>query len=452
MREQQDKGLMTEGPIAQQLFRFAMPLLLGNLFQQFYSAVDSAVVGQFVGKEALAAIGSSASMINLIVSLFMGIAIGGTVCVSQYYGAKDKEGLHHAIHTIMAFSLMAGVLMTVLGIILSERLLILIGTPEEVIGLSTLYFKIFFGGSLAIVIYNMGSGLLRAVGDSRRPLYYLIVASVLNIIFDLLFVAVFKWGIAGAAFATILAEAISALLVVRVLLRTDADYRLVLKDIRIYGRQMKQVVRVGLPSGVQNAVVSISNVFVQSSINAFGTVAMAGCGAYMKIDGFVILPALSFSMAVTTFTGQNMGAANYDRVKKGLKVGSAMSLGSILAIVIVLQFITRPLLYVFATDAEVVAVGIQMMQVESLGYLLVALTHTIAGALRGAGLTKVPMFVMIGCWCVLRMLWIIYVGRPTGNLQVVLAGYPITWLCSAVIMLIYIKKVDWIHYYEKHLK
>lgn len=451
MREQ-DSGLMIAGSIPKQLFRFAMPLLLGNMFQQFYSAVDSAVVGHFVGKEALAAIGSSTSMINLIVSLFMGIAIGGTVSVSQYYGARDKEGLHHVIHTIMAFSVISGLLMTVLGIILSEKLLVLIGTPDDVIELSTLYFRIFFGGSLAIVVYNMGSGLLRAVGDSKRPLYYLIVSSVLNIIFDLVFVAVFKWGIAGAAFATILAEGISALLVVRVLIHTDADYRLILKDIRIYGRQMKNVVRLGLPSGVQNAVVSISNVFVQSSINAFGTIAMAGCGAYMKIDGFVILPALSFSMAVTTFTGQNMGAANYDRVKKGLKVGSAMSLGAILMIVIILQFITRPLLYLFTSEAEVVAVGIQMMQVESFGYLLVALTHTIAGALRGVGLTKVPMFVMIGCWCVLRMLWIIYVGRPTGNLQVVLAGYPITWLCSAVMMLIYIKKVDWIHYYEKHLK
>ena len=310
MEEQRDRGLMTSGSIPKRIFWFSVPLLLGNLFQQLYNAVDSAIVGRFVGKEALAAVGSSMSMINLVVSLFMGIAIGGTVCVSQYYGARDKEGLHHAIHTIAAFSLVAGVLMSILGVVLSKWLLIAMGTPEDVLEYSTLYFKIFFGGALPLVIYNMGSGLLRAVGDSKRPLYYLIVSSILNIIFDLLFVAVFHWGIAGAAIATVLAQGLSALLVVRVLITTNEDYRLILKDVRFYGRQLNNIVSVGLPSGVQNAVVSLSNVFVQSSINSFGTLAMAGCGAYMKVDGFVLLPAMSFSMAMTTFTGQNMGAGN----------------------------------------------------------------------------------------------------------------------------------------------
>lgn len=449
--DKNEKGLMTSGSIPKKIFYFAMPLLLGNLFQQFYSAVDSAIVGRFVGKEALAAIGSSTSMINLIVSLFMGIAIGGTVCVSQYYGAGDKEGLHHAIHTIMAFSVVSGAIMSVLGVVLSRKLLILMGTPEDVIGLSSLYFSIFFGGSLALVLYNMGSGLLRAVGDSKRPLYYLIAASLFNIVFDLLFVAVFRWGIAGAALATILAEGLSTVLVMRALICTDQPYKVNIRDIRFYGRQLKNVVRVGLPSGIQNSVVSVSNVVVQSSINAFGTVAMAGCGAYMKIDGFIVLPALSFSMAITTFTGQNMGAGNHDRVRRGMKAGTVMSLGTILVIVIILQFVARPLLEIFSQDEEVVAVGLQMMRVESMGYLLVAFSHMMAGVLRGVGLTKVPMFVMIGCWCVLRMVWIALVARPAGSLTLVLWGYPLTWLASAVIMFIYIWKVDWIHYYEKHL-
>lgn len=452
METQRDRGLMTSGSIPKRIFWFSVPLLLGNLFQQLYNAVDSAIVGRFVGKEALAAVGSSMSMINLVVSLFMGIAIGGTVCVSQYYGARDKEGLHHAIHTIAAFSLVAGVLMSILGVVLSKQLLIAMGTPDEVLEYSTLYFKIFFGGALPLVVYNMGSGLLRAVGDSKRPLYYLIVSSILNIIFDLLFVAVFHWGIAGAAIATVLAQGLSAVLVIRVLIMTHEDYKLIPKDIRFYGRQLKNIISVGLPSGIQNAVVSFSNVFVQSSINSFGTLAMAGCGAYMKVDGFVLLPVMSFSMAMTTFTGQNMGAGNYERVKKGIKTGSCMSMGTVIVIVLLLQVAAEPILSIFSTDSEVVAIGIQMMHVLSMGYILVALSHALAGALRGAGLTKVPMVVMIGCWCVLRILWIKYVGKPMERLDVVLMGYPVTWLCSAVIMLIYIAKVDWIHYYEKHLK
>ena len=235
-------------------------------------------------------------------------------------------------------------------------------------------------------------------------------------------------------------------------MKTDEDYRLILKDIRFYGRQLKNIVMVGLPSGVQNAVVSVSNVFVQSSINSFGTLAMAGCGAYMKVDGFVLLPALSFSMAMTTFTGQNMGAGNHERVKKGLFVGACMSMGTVLAIVLILQVVAQYVLTIFSSDPEVVAVGIQMMKTLSWGYVLVTLSHTLAGVLRGVGLTKVPMIVMICCWCLLRMAWISFVGKPMDSLQMVLMGYPVSWICSTVILLIYIKKVDWLHYYEKHLK
>ena len=452
MAKKQDAVLMTSGSIPGRIFNFAMPLLLGNLFQQMYNAVDSAIVGRFVGKEALAAIGSSSSLIFLIVSVFMGIAIGGSVCVSQYYGAGDHTGLHHAIHTIVAFSLISGAAMTVFGIILSRKLLILIDTPADVIGLSTLYFSIFFAGSLPLVVYNLGSGLLRAVGDSKRPLYYLILSSVLNIFLDLLLVAVFKMGIAGAALATVISEAVSAIFVMRALICTDEPYKVNIKDVRFYGRQLKNIVQVGLPSGVQNAVVSVSNVVVQSSINAFGTIAMAGCGAYMKIDGFVVLPAMSFSMALTTFTGQNMGAGDHERVKKGLFAGTGMSVAMILLIVLALQFVTEPLLHIFTSDPEVIEVGLTMMRVESMGYVLVAISHALAGVLRGVGLTKIPMFVMVGCWCGLRMLWIMTVARPAGSLKLVIAGYPITWLASMIILLIYIWRVDWLHYYEKKLK
>ena len=281
---------------------------------------------------------------------------------------------------------------------------------------------------------------------------YLIVSTVSNIILDLLFVAVFKWGIAGAALATVVSEALSAVLIIRVLMKTTDSYKLILKDIRFYKRQLRNIVQVGLPSGIQNSVVSLSNVVVQSSINAFGTAAVAGCGAYMKIDGFVLLPAMSFSMALTTFVGQNIGAGKHDRVKQGLKVGTLMSLGTSLAIILILQFATRPLLNIFSSDPEVVDIGMMMMHVLSVGYLMVAASHALAGVLRGAGLTKVPMFVMIGCWCVLRMAWILLIARPLGSLQLVLAGYPITWAASMILIIIYLKKADWIGYYERSLK
>ena len=443
---------MTEGPILKQLLAFAMPLLLGNLFQQLYNAVDSAVVGRYVGDGALAAVGSSASLINMIVSLFMGVAVGGSVIISQYYGARDDKGLHDAIHTVLAFSGVAGILITIVGALASPMLLEWMDTPEEVMPMSVLYLRIIFLGALPMVFYNMGSGLLRALGDSKRPLYFLILASLLNIVLDILFVASFHMGVAGAALATVLAQAVSAVLIMAVMIRTEEAYKVTLREIRFHWDKLRAIIRIGLPSGIQGAIVSFSNVLVQSNINYFGETVMAGCSAYIKIDGFVVLPVMSMSMTLTTFVGQNIGALEYERVKKGTKAGVALGVGITLALTLLLQAGCGLLLHIFSDDEAVIGYGLQMMRVLSAGYCLLAVAHCLAGAVRGVGLTRAPMVIMVLCWCVARVLWIMFIGRPLESLPLVLAGYPATWALSAALFLLYIWKVDWIHYYERTLK
>lgn len=302
------KGLMTEGVIWKELLLFSIPLLLGNLFQQLYNAVDSIVVGNYIGPQALAAVGSSAPLINLLVSFFMGLSVGAGVIISRYFGARNHESLEIAIHTSLAFTFIAGIIMTIVGILLSPLILELMGTPEDVMVNSVLYLRIYFLGVVSVMLYNMGSGILRSVGDSKNPLYFLIISSVTNIGLDLLFVVVFKMGIAGVAWATLIAQTISMLLTMLLLIKSKREYKVILSKLKIHKHMLVEIVRLGLPSGLQNAIVSFSNVIVQTNINAFGSLAMAGCGSYTKIDGFVILPAMSFAMALTTFTGQNMGA------------------------------------------------------------------------------------------------------------------------------------------------
>ena len=326
------KGLMTEGVIWKELLLFSVPLLLGNLFQQLYNAVDSVVVGNYIGAQALAAVGSSAPVINLLVSFFMGLSVGAGVIISRYFGARNMESLQDSIHTSLALTMTAGIFMTLFGIIFSPTILRWIGTPSDVMSSSVLYLRIYFGGILSVMLYNMGSGILRAVGDSKNPLYFLIVSSITNILLDLLFVIVFDMGIAGVGWATLIAQTISAVLTLLLLIKTKQEYKVTLKKIRFHKDKLIEIIRLGLPSGIQNGVVSFSNVIVQSNINAFGSLAMAGCGAYTKIDGFAILPVMSYSMALTTFTGQNMGAKKYDRVKQGARSGIIMSLLTTIAI------------------------------------------------------------------------------------------------------------------------
>lgn len=439
-----EKGLMTEGNIWKQLILFSIPLLLGNLFQQLYNAVDSVIVGQFVSSQALAAVGSSFPLINLLISFFMGLSLGAGVVVSKYFGARDIDNMRKSIHSSIVITFIIGVIMTFVGILACPIILKWMQTPSDVINDSIVYLQIYFGGILFTMIYNIGSGILRAVGDTKRPLYFLIICSIINIILDLLFIIFFKMGIAGAAYATVISQAISAILTMLLLINTSNEYKISFKELKLYREQTKEIIRVGIPSGIQNAVVAISNVIVQSNINSFDWVAMAGCSACQKLDGFAIMPVLSFSMAFTTFTGQNIGAKRYDRVKQGAKIGLILSLSTIICISATLLYFDEQLLSIFSDDPEVIKYGLMMMHTLIPMYFLLTITHALNGIIRGAGKTKVPMMVMIVCWCCMRMAWILTTVPLFNDIQFVFYGWPITWAASSLWLIIYYCSHKWL--------
>lgn len=441
---------LTKGPIGKQILQFTVPLLLGNIFQQFYNAADTVIVGKFVGREALAAVGSSGALINLLVSILMGVAVGAGVVVSRYYGAKQYTEMRATIHTTIAFGLISGAAMSVLGVAITPVILRWMQTPENVMASSVLYFRIYFAGVLTTVMYNIGSGIYRALGDSKRPLYFLIISTIINIILDLLFVAVFHMGVGGAAIATVVAQGLSMVLVFYKMMREDTVYRVSWREIRIHKRFLRQIIAIGLPSGIQNGIVSLSNVVVQSNINSFGDIAMAGCGAYNKLDGFALLPAGSFSLALSTFVSQNIGAEQYDRAKKGAAFGliAAMVISELAGVLI--YFTAPQLVGFFNDDPEVIRYGVLMARNIVFAYALVAYSNAMAGVLRGAGLSRVPMFVMVGCWCVLRVIWIQIMVPLTQDIRVVFWSYPITWAVSVTILTIYFFKVDWLHKGQLH--
>ena len=405
-------------------------------------------MGNYIGAQALAAVGSSAPVINLLVSFFMGLAVGAGVIISRYFGARKKEELHIAVHTSLALTFAAGLVMTLIGVLISPYVLQWVGTPSDVMESSVLYLRIYFLGILSVMVYNMGSGILRAVGDSRNPLYFLIVSSVTNIILDMLFVIVFHMGIAGVGWATLIAQTISAVLTMLLLMRTKEEYQVKLKHIRFHKHMLYEIVRLGLPSGLQNAIVSFSNVIVQSNINAFGSLAMAGCGSYTKIDGFAILPVMSYSMALTTFTGQNMGAKKYDRVKQGAKTGILMSVITIVCISALLLILGPNVLAIFSSDPTVINYGLYMMHVLAPGYIFLAISHAFNGIIRGAGITTVPMIVMVTCWCGLRMAWILTSVPLFHDIGVVFMGWPLTWIASALWLYLYYRKGNWMTRYD----
>lgn len=444
LSDRKNQVSLTEGPIWKQIIMFTIPLLLGNIFQQMYNAADSIIVGNFLGSSALAAVGSSSSVINLLVSAFMGISVGAGVVISKYYGGKDEQGVERSVHTMVTFGIIGSIVLTLLGIFLSPLILEWMGTPESVMENSVLYFRIFFAGIASTVMYNIGSGIFRAIGDSKRPLYYLIVSTMINVALDLLFIGVFHWGIAGAAIATVIAQTVSCVLTYYKLITEPSVYQLHLKKLKIHRFELKQIIKIGLPGGLQNSIVSLSNVIVQSNINSFGELAIAGCGAYWKIDGFALLPASSFALAVTTFVSQNIGARKLDRVKKGARF--SLLAGMITAEVIgVLIFLFAPyLIALFNQDPQVISYGSEMARNIVPAYFLVALSHGIAGVLRGAGRSVVPMITMICFWCILRVIYMTVALRFVNDIHIVYWAYPITWTCSAIVLLFYLKKVKWL--------
>ena len=434
---------MTQGPIWKRITYFALPIFLGNLFQQMYNTADSLIVGNFLGKNALAAVSSTGSLIFMLIGFLSGIAIGAGVVISRYFGGNKLEEMSKAVHTTVAFGLVAGVVMTAVGVGLSPQILRWMDTPENVMYNSQLYLSIYLMGSLGSVMYNVCVGIMQAVGDSRHPLYYLIVSSVVNVVLDLFFIAVLGMGVDGAAWATIIAQYVSAIMCLWRLLRVKDSYRVELRKIRFHWDMLKRVVRFGLPSGVQNSIIAIANVVVQSNINHFGDAAMAGVGAYSKIEGFGFLPITSFTMAMTTFVGQNLGAGQIERTKRGARFGTITSV--ILAELIgVAVFIFAPqLIAAFDTSPDVIAYGVDKARTSVLFYCLLAFSHAMASILRGAGKAVVPMFVMMICWCIIRVSFLSIAVPLTGSIQMVYWVYPLTWFLSSVTFLWYYRRMDW---------
>nr|WP_317449154.1 MATE family efflux transporter [uncultured Sellimonas sp.] len=447
MSERTAATLMTEGPIWKKITFFAIPIFLGNLFQQMYNTADSLIVGNFLGSNALAAVSSSGNLIYLMIGFFSGIALGAGVVIARYFGARDQENVEKAVHTTVAFGIVASVILTIVGVFFAPQILIWMKTPENVMPESTTYFRVYFMGSAGFVMYNMFVGILQAVGDSKHPLYYLILSSVINVVLDLLFIAGFGMGVEGAALATDISQVVSAVFCMIQLMRCKTEYRLVLRRIRFEWDILKQIVRFGLPSGFQNSIIAIANVVVQSNINSFGEMAMAGCGAYSKIEGFGFLPITSFTMALTTFVSQNLGARDYDRTKKGARFGiiCAVVLAELIGIII---FIAAPVFTAaFDRTPEVIVFGTERARTAALFYCLLAYSHSVAAVLRGAGKSVIPMIVMMIFWCVIRVTVLTGISFVYPSIVVVYWIYPLTWTLSSIAFFIYYRKADWLHAY-----
>lgn len=440
---------MTEGSISKKILVFALPLFLGQLLQQLYNIVDSIIVGAYLGTDALAAVTSSGSLIFLLVGFINGLFMGSSVIIGRRYGEKDYEGLSRAAHTSIGFGFVMGIVMLVVGVTVTPLLLRLMGTPENVMPNSVLYFRIYFLGGLSNVLYNTCCGIFQAMGDSKRPLHYLMISACTNVVLDYLFVAVLGYGVGAAAAATAISQTCSALLAFTRLLREKGPHRIEIRRIRIDPQILKAELKIGFPTGIQNSVIAIANVVVQSNINAFGSVAMAGSGSYFKVEGFVFLPIMSFSMALTTFTSQNMGARLYDRTKKGTRFGIAMGVCCAELIGILFYHFAPQLIGLFSKEADVIAIGVRQARTETLFYCLLALAHCMAGILRGAGKTTVPMFIMLTCWCLIRITYITVAVRIFPDIRTIFWAYPLTWFLSCILFVTYYFKADWVHTFQK---
>ena len=443
---------LTEGSIWKGMLLFALPIFLGNVFQQLYNAFDAWCVGFFINDDALAAVSSSGSLIFMMISFFQGLSMGAGVIIARAFGAKHDQEMRKAIHTAIAFGLVTGVALTVIGVALTPVILRWMGTPAEVLPQSISYFRYYFLGAIFVVMYNIFVGILHAVGDSRHPLYYLIISTFVNIVLDLLFVGALGMNVGAAAVATTISQGVSALLCFIHLLRINISYQVVLREIRFDKKSLTDIIRYGFPSGVQNSVIALANVVVQSNINSFGKAAMAGCGSYSKLEGFAFLPVTCFTQALSTFVGQNLGAQRHDRVKKGVGFGIACSC-LVAELVGILSYLFAPQLIGFFSDTrEAIDFGTRHMRTICLFYCLMAFSHCIAGIMRGAGKPTVPMFTMLLCWCVIRVSYITIAVKLVNRLTTVSWAYPITWTLSSIVFLIYFLKADWIHTFDRTLK
>ncbi len=430
---------MTQGSTTRHLVRFALPLLAGNLFQQLYNMVDTWVVGNFVSNEAFSAVGTVTPIINTLIGFFLGMSSGAGVVISQYYGAHRPEKVREAVHTAMLLTVIMGVVFTGVGIAMTPLMLELMKTPAEVAPDQTAYLTIYFAGIMGLLLYNMGSGILRAVGDSQRPFYFLLVSAGVNTALDLLFVLKFGMGVEGVAYATIIAQAVSAVLTIAVLMGYDGSVKLSLRDLRIHWRMLKKIVAVGIPAALQMAITAFSNVFVQGYINHFGADCMSGWTAYTKIDQLVILPVQSLSLASTTFVGQNLGVGNVERAKGGVRRALYLSFAVTAVLLIPVLTLAPNMTAFFNSKPEVVSYGALLLRLLSPFYFFFCINQIYSGALRGSGNSQVPMLIMLGSFVVFRQIYLYVMAHFISNEIVPIAmGYPAGWfVCSAVTLLYY---------------
>lgn len=429
---------MTNGAIVKQLVLFALPLMLGNVFQMLYNTVDSMVVGNFLGTQALAAVGSTTMIVNMMVFFFNGFSTGAGVVIARHFGAREMDKLHTAIETTMTATFILSAAFSVFGVAMVRPMLRFMTTPDDVFDEATVYLTIYIAGLSGLLIYNMGSGILRAVGDTTRPLYFLILTSILNILLDLLFVLVLHAGIAGVAYATIIAQFISAALTMLLLIRTKDIYRLSLKDLGINWGVLGEIFAVGLPAGIQTVITSFSNIFVQSYINFFGSACMAGWSAYNKLDQFVMLPMQSMAMAATTFVSQNMGANKKERADSGTVTAVCMTVGVTAVIVLFVNLFAASAVGLFTKDASVVDFGVLFIRANFVFLLFNCVNHVLAGALRGRGDSKGPMVIMLMTFVAMRQVYLFVVTRFVANTPFLVGfGYPVGWTACCIIEVSY---------------
>lgn len=431
--------LMTEGTVWKRIVRFAVPVFIGHLFQQMYNTVDSLIVGQMIGTSALAAVTATGSILNLIVGFFMGFSMGAGVVIARDIGAGDERAVSRGVHTTVAMGIVATGIMTLSGMLLTPTILRIMGTPSDVFPEASLYLRVYFAGSVGLVFYNLFVGILQASGDSQHPLYYLIFSSLLNAALDYSFIRFFGMGVEGAALATVIGQFVSALLVMRRLLRTDEVIRFDPKKIGFDRAKLVQIIQIGLPTALQASVIDLANMMIQSYINSFGKVAMAGIGASTKLEGFIFLPVNAFSMAMSTFVAQNLGAGEKGRMRKGIRFGLVTSVLVVEALGALMVFFSPPLVALFDSNPEVIYYGALRGQICGFFFCLCGFSHVSSAVMRGIGKPVVPTVVMLTCWCAVRVITLMTIGRIYHNILLAIWIYPVTWTISTVVYLFYLR-------------
>lgn len=434
---------LTEGVIWKSLLTFTLPLLLSALLQQLYNTVDLLIVGRFAGKIDMAAIGASGAITVLVVALFMGLSTGASVLVAQHYGAKDRAALSKVVHTNFAIALYGGLVLTIFTVIFTPQFLAWIDTPPEVMGSAVRYMRILFAGLIPVMVYNMGSAVLRSVGDSVRPFNFLAIAAGLNIVLDLIFVGAFKMGAVGAGIATVLAQSVSGILVLLSLLKTTDIYRLRMKRIRFHKESLERIVAIGLPAAVSGGLISLSNVIIQAQINVFGAQAIAGVAAASRVDGFVFTSLEAFALAITTFVGQNIGAKKPKRLKSGIITALVMTLLFVASVSSILVIFRTPLMKIFTSEKDVIFYGTKMIVILAPFYVIFSVTEVLSGAIRGSG-TAVPIMIitLIGMF-IIRLGWIFTAMPMYKTIDIICWSYPISWVFTCIMTLIYYFKGKW---------